>query len=304
MHSPSSLVRVGSVPCPSSTPHSISRPKTAASTTTLGSCSRAASIAASSAVGVAHPGDAHARPGPRRLDEHRPRQAVHGIHRGGLVAAPLLVGDDDVRARPAARPTRARTFMTCLSIITADAVTPDPTYLTSARSSRPWIVPSSPNGPCSSGKTTSTSPRVRGGCPASCTTRVRSVALVGTMTLAAPVSTSGTWPGPAAAPPGRRARAPSGRPWRCRRARRRSGRGRAPRGRWRPSRTTPRARRTGRRRRGPRGSAARLSPSRVGAGLVVSSVLIARDSIRWPQARPCAAAHRTPRASVTGDRLR
>ena len=57
------------------------------------------------------------------------------------------------------------------------------------------MVPSSPNGPCSSGKTTSTSPRVRGGCPASCTTRVRSVALVGTMTLAASVSTSGTWPG-------------------------------------------------------------------------------------------------------------
>ena len=85
--------------------------------------------------------------------------------------------------------------MTCLSIITADAVTPDPTYLTSARSSRPWIVPSSPNGPCSSGKTTSTSPSVRGGAPASCTARVRSVALVGTMTLAAAPSISGTWPG-------------------------------------------------------------------------------------------------------------
>ena len=97
---------------------------------------------------------------------------------------------------PTGSPADARsTFITCLSIITADAVTPDPTYLTSARSSSPWMVPSSPNGPCSSGKTTSTSPRVRGGRPASCTTRVRSVALVGTMTLAASVSTSGTWPG-------------------------------------------------------------------------------------------------------------
>ena len=84
--------------------------------------------------------------------------------------------------------------MTCLSIIAADAVTPDPTYLTSARSSRPWIVPSSPNGPCSSGKTTSTSPSVRGGCPGSWTTKVRSVALVGTMTLGALLATSGVCP--------------------------------------------------------------------------------------------------------------
>jgi hypothetical protein len=65
---------------------------------------------------------------------------------------------------PTGSPAEASsTFITCLSIITADAVTPDPTYLTSARSSRPWMVPSSPNGPCSSGKTTSTSPKVRGG---------------------------------------------------------------------------------------------------------------------------------------------
>ena len=37
------------------------------------------------------------------------------------------------------------------------------------------MVPSSPHGPWSSGKTTSTSPSVRGGCEGSCT--VRSVAL-------------------------------------------------------------------------------------------------------------------------------
>ena len=38
-------------------------------------------------------------------------------------------------------------------------------------------MPSSPNGPCSSGKTTSTSPSARGGCPGSCTVSARSVVL-------------------------------------------------------------------------------------------------------------------------------
>ena len=44
----------------------------------------------------------------------------------------------------------------------AEASTPAPTYGTPASSSRPWTVPSSPNGPCRIGKTTSTSPRVAG----------------------------------------------------------------------------------------------------------------------------------------------
>ena len=44
----------------------------------------------------------------------------------------------------------------------AEAATPAPTYGTSASSSRPWTVPSSPNGPCSTGKTTSTPPSARG----------------------------------------------------------------------------------------------------------------------------------------------
>ena len=194
------------------------------------------------------------------------------------------------------------TFITCLSIITADAVTPDPTYRTSARSSRPWIVPSSPNGPCSSGKTTSTSPRVRGGWPASCTTRVRSVALVGTMTLAASVSTSGTWPAAR-----RSACGVVGREHpaavlgdadghdvvavaveRLEHARRR----------W---RTTPRARRTGRRRPGPRGCAARRRRRGSVRGWF-SSVLIARDSIRWP--RPARAGGARTRRHRAGHRLR
>ncbi len=48
-------------------------------------------------------------------------------------------------------------FMYSLSMLTALASTPAPTYGTPAISSRPWMVPSSPNGPCSIGSTTSTS---------------------------------------------------------------------------------------------------------------------------------------------------
>ncbi len=46
----------------------------------------------------------------------------------------------------------------------ADAATPAPTYGTFASSSSPCTVPSSPNGPCSTGKTTSTPPSVAGTC--------------------------------------------------------------------------------------------------------------------------------------------
>ena len=145
MHSPSSLVRVGSVPRPSSTPHSISRPKTAASTMTLGSCSRAASIAVSSPSGSATrvmPMLDPARAGLTNTGHDRPCTAsiAAALSRRHSLSVMTTYG-------PTGSPAAARTtFMTCLSIITADAVTPDPTYLTSARSSRPWIVPSSPNG--------------------------------------------------------------------------------------------------------------------------------------------------------------
>src|SRR4051794_13485565 len=44
-----------------------------------------------------------------------------------------------------------------LSIHSAEARTPAPTYGTPASSRSPWTVPSSPNGPCRTGKTTSTS---------------------------------------------------------------------------------------------------------------------------------------------------
>ena len=54
-----------------------------------------------------------------------------------------------------------RSLATTLSRQTADASTPEPTYGTSSSSSRPWTVPSSPNGPCRTGKATSapSSPR-------------------------------------------------------------------------------------------------------------------------------------------------
>ena len=44
----------------------------------------------------------------------------------------------------------------------ADAVTPEPTYGTPASSSSPCTVPSSPNGPCRIGSTTSTAPSAAG----------------------------------------------------------------------------------------------------------------------------------------------
>src|ERR1700744_1532970 len=70
-------------------------------------------------------------------------------------------------------------FMYSLSMPAALASTPAPAYLIPAISSSPWIVPSSPKVPCSSGSTTSPSPGSGG--PA-----------------AAPLNTSAPPPGPAA----------------------------------------------------------------------------------------------------------
>ncbi len=52
-----------------------------------------------------------------------------------------------------------------LSIASAEPSTPEPTYATSASSSIPCTVPSSPSGPCSNGSTTVRSPA--GASPAS-----------------------------------------------------------------------------------------------------------------------------------------
>ena len=58
--------------------------------------------------------------------------------------------------------SRMTALKTSLSIASAEPSTPAPTYGTPASSSRPWTVPSSPKGPCRTGKTTSTSPSVAG----------------------------------------------------------------------------------------------------------------------------------------------
>ncbi len=60
--------------------------------------------------------------------------------------------------------------MYSLSMLTALASTPAPTYGTPAISSRPWMVPSSPYGPCSTGSTRSTSPSTCGMWPAALAT--------------------------------------------------------------------------------------------------------------------------------------
>ena len=52
--------------------------------------------------------------------------------------------------------SRKRRFIMSLSMPADEPSTPAPTYGMSASSSRPWMVPSSPNVPCSTGKMTST----------------------------------------------------------------------------------------------------------------------------------------------------
>ena len=53
-------------------------------------------------------------------------------------------------------------------------------------------MPSSPQGPCSSGNTTSTSPRVRGTAPRSCTTTSLALSCCAIATVALEPSTSGS----------------------------------------------------------------------------------------------------------------
>ena len=73
--------------------------------------------------------------------------------------------------------SRSTALNRSLSMQSADAVTPEPTYGTPASSSRPCTVPSSPNGPCRIGSTTSTAPsaagRRRRRHRAGCATRLR-----------------------------------------------------------------------------------------------------------------------------------
>ena len=58
--------------------------------------------------------------------------------------------------------SRSTALNRSLSMQSADAVTPEPMYGTPASSSKPCTVPSSPNGPCRIGSTTSTAPSAAG----------------------------------------------------------------------------------------------------------------------------------------------
>ena len=98
--------------------------------------------------------DADARSEVRRLDEHRKAERRCSSVADDLVAVPFpLVAQHDavVADRQAARPRRPPSSAPCPCRAPMPA-TPAPTYGTFASSSRPWIVPSSPYGPCSTGK--------------------------------------------------------------------------------------------------------------------------------------------------------
>ena len=120
-----------------------------------------------SSSGVVDPGDADARPGPRRLDEHRPAQRGDGVHRRGRVAAATARSViDHVRPDRQAVPGEDQLHVVLVHPRRrGEHAGADVADVRS--SSRPWSVPSSPNGPCSSGNTTSTSPSSRGGWPGS-----------------------------------------------------------------------------------------------------------------------------------------
>ena len=92
--------------------------------------------------------------------------------------------------------TASTSLALILSMHSAEASTPDPTYGTPASSSRPCTVPSSPWGPCRSGMTTTGNPSPDG-------------ATVGRGSTAVPVARSGA--GSAAAPAASAARAVSSR---------------------------------------------------------------------------------------------
>ena len=148
-----------------------------------------------------------------------------------------------------------------LSMQSADAVTPEPTYGTPASSSSPCTVPSSPKGPCRIGSTTSTAPSAAGRrCRRHGQVRAR---------LAERAAER------------RRAGAPTHRRARSRSSGSRSGPGRAPRRPSAPRRARSRARSSGHPRARPRAAAA----SRGGGGVVVVSVVV--SSWSW-SCRPAA----------------
>ncbi len=75
---------------------------------------------------------------------------------------------------------------------TAEASTPAPTYRVSDSSRRPWMVPSSPNGPWSSGNTTSTVPSSRGTASGDATISWCSPPISASVTVSDDAGTSGS----------------------------------------------------------------------------------------------------------------
>ena len=132
---------------PSSTAHSTSIPSTAASTSTLGSWARAASMASSSPSG----------PVTREIPMLEPPRA--GLTNTGQPSSAISSRTRLRSPSSAERQSRSRTttyrptgrpradmssFMYSLSMPAALAKTPAPTYLVPVISSRPCRVPSSP----------------------------------------------------------------------------------------------------------------------------------------------------------------
>src|SRR5881296_2538238 len=97
-------------------------------------------------------------------------------------------------------------FIVALSMPTAEASTPAPTYGTSASSSSPWIVPSSPYGPWSMTTTTSRPARNSAGMPPAGSTRTSAVEASAVSALSAR-SASAFLTAPVASPLGRPTRA-------------------------------------------------------------------------------------------------
>ena len=144
----------------SSTPHSISRPRTNSSTRILRSCRNASATACANSSRVPAllmPTDEPSRAG--FTNTGRPSSETIASKVGASPRLKLI-------KRGIGRPrSRIRRLAMSLSIAAADPNTPDPTYATPAISAKPCTVPSSPNGPCRTGKTTSTASDKSGGTP-------------------------------------------------------------------------------------------------------------------------------------------
>ena len=136
-----------------STLHSTSTPATNSSTSTFVVVARRRARRGLELFRGSSDRDPDARPEPGRLDDDRVAERV----------------DRAVQLAPERHAPRHRDAVVAHDRLEQvlvhrhrEAATPGPTYGTPASSSRPCTVPSSPNGPCSTGKTTSIAPKSAG----------------------------------------------------------------------------------------------------------------------------------------------